>query len=261
MKCQKCGAKIEEGSEYCPKCNTKVISVNGSGQIGNGYNPEPVSPPPFNQVQTVRPDNNVKYICIVIAALLIVSFGVFAVNKLSSSTTDQNDSNTTEPVATNSTYQQKYANFTFNLPENYISENKQNHLEIGDTDGTWYSYVLIAEGTYSIAKNKNNKIKLAFEQDGTSITAYDVNNIDGREYMVYDCTKNNIKSLIAITKLDTNHVIQMQLFNNLNTIDYNLVTKLTPLLESAKYTNTSNRITIPTASANIDLNAIMAEEE
>ena len=40
---------------------------------------------------------------------------------------------------------------------------------------------------------------------------------------VSDCEKENHKSVIAITKLDTNHIIQMQLFNESNTIDYNLI--------------------------------------
>ena len=118
-------------------------------------------------------------------------------------------------------------------------------LMLGDEDDTWIAYLNIIDGSYNQVKNSKSTLQSYFQQNGFSATAAEVKTINGVECVTIELS-NGVESAIAgYTKLNSMKVAYFVVANLNYTIDYDSLKKITPIISSAEYNNSTFNIELP----------------
>lgn len=234
MNCQRCGATLSNEDQFCKGCGSAVVqsSISESTNVSNVqpmYGQPIESPINYgmnNYNKPIKKANNMITIIIGLAILsMVIALGVFVI---------ANKPSEKENVVV-STYKVNFRGFTFSIPDNYEYENKATSLIISDEEGTWNAEFVIVAGSYSnVVKNKN-QVKINLETRGYKASDFIEKTIDGKSFLISEISKNGSNATVAYTKANSNYVFGIVAINIDNTIDYDIIKKFVPIINSATY--------------------------
>ena len=291
MNCKNCGSPLTTEDQFCKNCGASVNQVNqvnaqptqnqgvvnnpvGTNAIGQSVvspnlnsNPTPVvnnSMPQQNQ-QPNKPSkkSNVGLIAGVSALIIVVALAaIFIVPKVLNKKGTSTDGNTTPsgnnngtgvvtPTTSTSSYKVNFEGFTLSIPDNMMYEEADGELLIGDEDETWVVEFLIGDGNYNQLKNNKGQLQSYFQQNGFTAKPAEVKSLGGTEFITIEMAKDGVNFVGAYAKLNSMKVAWAVAYNQDNTYDSNILSKIAPIISSATYSDTSNSIA---ANPNIKFN-------
>ncbi len=196
-----------------------------------------------------------KVMSLVIALfILLVSTGCELNTKSNNSTTPTDGKKTTPtvtPTTNTSVYKVKLDGFTFSIPDSMMYEEADGELLIGDEAGTWVADLLVADGNYNQLKNNKGQLQSYFQQNGFTANPAEVKSLGGTEFITIEMVKGGVNLLGAYAKLNSMKTAWIAIYNQANTYDYDLLTKMASVISTAAYSDTSNSIA---ANPNIKFN-------
>lgn len=153
-------------------------------------------------------------------------------------------SNTVAPTpSSTSTYKVKYANFTFNIPDNMLYQVTDSELMLGDEDETWVAELVISDGSFNKLKSNMGQLQGLFNQNGFDAKPAELKNIGTSEFITLEMLNGGINYLSAYTKMNSMKLAWIVYHNAENTVDYDALTKINDIITTATYSEQSTNIT------------------
>lgn len=153
-------------------------------------------------------------------------------------------SNTVAPTpSSTSTYKVKYADFTFNIPDNMLYQVTDSELMLGDEDETWVVELMISDGNFNKLKSNIGQLQGLFNQNGFDAKPAELKNIGTSEFITMEMLNGGINYLAAYTKMNSMKLAWIVYHNAENTVDYNVLTKINDIIATATYSEQSTNIT------------------
>lgn len=153
-------------------------------------------------------------------------------------------SNTVAPTpSSTSTYKVKYADFTFNIPDNMLYQVTDSELMLGDEDETWVVELMISDGNFNKLKSNIGQLQGLFNQNGFDAKPAELKNIGTSEFITMEMLNGGINYLSAYTKMNSMKLAWIVYHNAENTVDYNVLTKINDIIATATYSEQSTNIT------------------
>lgn len=158
--------------------------------------------------------------------------------------TNNGGSNTVVPTPNStSTYKVKYANFTFNIPDNMLYQVTDSELMLGDEDETWVAELVISDGSFNKLKSNMGQLQGLFNQNGFDAKPAELKNIGTSEFITLEMLNGGINYLSAYTKMNSMKLAWIVYHNAENTVDYDALTKINDIIATATYSEQSTNIT------------------
>lgn len=158
--------------------------------------------------------------------------------------TNNGGSNTVVPTpSSTSTYKIKYANFTFNIPDNMVYQVTDSELMLGDEDETWVAELVISDGSFNKLKSNMGQLQGLFNQNGFDAKPAELKNIGASEFITLEMLNGGINYLSAYTKMNSMKLAWIVYHNAENTVDYDALTKINDIITTATYSEQSTNIT------------------
>ncbi len=158
--------------------------------------------------------------------------------------TNNGGSNTVVPTpSSTSTYKVKYANFTFNIPDNMVYQVTDSELMLGDEDETWVAELVISDGSFNKLKSNMGQLQGLFNQNGFDAKPAELKNIGTSEFITLEMLNGGINYLSAYTKMNSMKLAWIVYHNAENTVDYDALTKINDIITTATYSEQSTNIT------------------
>ena len=158
--------------------------------------------------------------------------------------TNNGGSNTVVPTpSSTSTYKVKYANFTFNIPDNMLYQVTDSELMLGDEDETWVAELVISDGSFNKLKSNMGQLQGLFNQNGFDAKPAELKNIGTSEFITLEMLNGGINYLSAYTKMNSMKLAWIVYHNAENTVDYDALTKINDIITTATYSEQSTNIT------------------
>ena len=158
--------------------------------------------------------------------------------------TNNGGSNTVVPTPSSaSTYKVKYANFTFNIPDNMVYQVTDSELMLGDEDETWVAELVISDGSFNKLKSNMGQLQGLFNQNGFDAKPAELKNIGTSEFITLEMLNGGINYLSAYTKMNSMKLAWIVYHNAENTVDYDALTKINDIITTATYSEQSTNIT------------------
>lgn len=158
--------------------------------------------------------------------------------------TNNGGSNTVVPTpSSTSTYKVKYANFTFNIPDNMLYQVTDSELMLGDEDETWVAELVISDGSFNKLKSNMGQLQGLFNQNGFDAKPAELKNIGISEFITLEMLNGGINYLSAYTKMNSMKLAWIVYHNAENTVDYDALTKINDIITTATYSEQSTNIT------------------
>lgn len=158
--------------------------------------------------------------------------------------TNNGGSNTVVPTpSSTSTYKVKYANFTFNIPDNMVYQVTDSELMLGDEDETWVAELVISNGSFNKLKSNMGQLQGLFNQNGFDAKPAELKNIGASEFITLEMLNGGINYLSAYTKMNSMKLAWIVYHNAENTVDYDALTKINDIITTATYSEQSTNIT------------------
>ena len=158
--------------------------------------------------------------------------------------TNNGGSNTVVPTpSSTSTYKVKYANFTFNIPDNMVYQVTDSELMLGDEDETWVAELVISDGSFNKLKSNMGQLQGLFNQNGFDAKPAELKNIGTSEFITLEMLNGGINYLSAYTKINSMKLAWIVYHNAENTVDYDALTKINDIITTATYSEQSTNIT------------------
>lgn len=158
--------------------------------------------------------------------------------------TNNGGSNTVVPTpSSTSTYKVKYANFTFNIPDNMVYQVTDSELMLGDEDETWVAELVISDGSFNKLKSNMGQLQGLFNQNGFDAKPAELKNIGASEFITLEMLNGGINYLSAYTKMNSMKLAWIVYHNAENTVDYDALTKINDIITTATYSEQSTNIT------------------
>lgn len=202
-----------------------------------------------------KKDNTALYIILGVVAILIVIGLVISIVFKQASNEEQDDINNdslnnSENINNdnNSNYNNSYnnsstltntrvetfSNYKFDVPTDYQTNIENDMLYIYDSSKSWYGFIQVLELDYDIAKTHFSTIKTTLEEEGMKVVNHSTKYYDGKEYVIFEVTQENIKLIMGLYKINSKDAIMFAVGNTSNTFDYSLVEKFTPIVSSVR---------------------------
>lgn len=170
--------------------------------------------------------------------------------------TNNGGSNTVVPTpSSTSTYKVKYANFTFNIPDNMLYQVTDSELMLGDEDETWVAELVISDGSFNKLKSNMGQLQGLFNQNGFDAKPAELKNIGTSEFITLEMLNGGINYLSAYTKMNSMKLAWIVYHNAENTVDYDALTKINDIITTATYSEQSTNIT-DSSKINLDNDTI-----
>lgn len=158
--------------------------------------------------------------------------------------TNNGGSNAVVPTpSSTSTYKVKYANFTFNIPDNMVYQVTDSELMLGDEDETWVAELVISDGSFNKLKSNMGQLQGLFNQNGFDAKPAELKNIGTSEFITMEMLNGGINYLSAYTKINSMKLAWIVYHNAENTVDYDALTKINDIITTATYSEQSTNIT------------------
>ena len=240
---------------------TQPMNNNGNNytQPMNNYN---------NNYGNNQNNNSARNIIFIVAGVIVVIIiaviAVIAIMKFNgknNNTDVPNSGNSTNaPTGTpttnvTSSYKVSFMKFTFTIPDTMDYEIDDDTLFIGDLDGTWMIQLTIFSGNFSVLKGNRYAVQTGFLSEGVTASTPEVKTLGGHEYLTLELSTIGDRALGAYTQLNSTNIAWILVTNQDNQIDYNILEKITPIITSAKYGNSTSNME-STHTFDIDVNKI-----
>ena len=261
MFCRNCGNQMNEIDKFCKKCGTPVREVDIKTNIqpqGNDIFQDSTNEPMFqerreeSQVHDTTVDYNstvntgsqssktVKNIVVAVIAVLLVGVLGFCIFKVYSGNND-----TSNEIASTNTYKVDVDGFTFSIPDDMYYTTRNGYLSVLNKEGTWIANIKVLEGSYSTFKKNMSKITAAGEKEGYDVRTPKVKKLGGLEYITIEVDNSGTQLIVAYSKINYMYVAGVEAFTKDLTIDYDILTKIAPVIKSAKKSSSSYDIVAP----------------
>lgn len=229
-------------------------NMNNNQQQGwANYNNAPM----YNNQPINKPSGNGKYIAIgfailvgIIAVVLVISMVMSKDNN--SNLTGGGSSNVTQPSKTN--YKVAFKGFTFEIPDNFVYEEDNGTLMIGNEEGTWAAILELEQGSFAQLKANKNQLQSLMQQSGYTASIASEKNLGGVDFITLEISASGQNAIAALAKANSMYFIGVTAMNQDNEFDYKLLETIAPIVKSAQYNgNTTNNIS---GNTKIDMSAI-----
>lgn len=267
MNCKKCGSPLSENDQFCKNCGAPVNAQNEQSGVqqpmnnsmnpmnqqayqqpqqnynqpawANGYNPNP-------NYQPQKPNGNLKYVIIgvvIVVAIFAVVIGIFMFNSKDNNeysgglTGGSGITNTS-----NKTYKVNFKGFTFSIPDNLVYEERNDMLYVGDEEGTWLTQLELEQGSFAQLKSNKSQLASVMQQNGYTCSAAAEKTLGGVEFITMEIAYGGENAIAALAKANSMYFIGITAYNQDNDIDYKLLEKIAPIINSAEQTSVSNSI-------------------
>ncbi len=261
--CQSCGTPVNQTNTNNMNNNGNVPnnqnnSVNNGNNMVNGQNQNMWIPNNPNNNGYNNGMNQVPYqnnmapkknnFAVIIVILLIVAVVVLAVifvpkfldgkdnnNGNNDTNINDNDNNNGNQNAEgdNSAREITIDGVSLKVPSNMIYEISGNALLLGDLENTWQAALYLVDGSFVQLKLKMTTLKDYFESSGLVAKQAQLKEYGNKEFVTIELEESGTMILGAYTNLTTNKVAWVVIYNSSNSIDYNVLTKINPVLNSA----------------------------
>lgn len=217
-------------------------SINNYQQPMNGYQSNHSPQPIYNQ----RPkNNNAKPILIGIGVAVLGAIVLFLV--LGKSNTGEilgtgSKNNDGSIVNTNSTYKVKFKGFTFKIPTNLVYEQKEDYIIVGNEEDTWATMIEVFKGSFNQLQANKSQIQSNYQRQGYIASEAIEKTLQGVNYITVELSKNGANYLIGYAKANSMNVIVIDAFNIDNEFDYDLLKKMSSIISTAEFDDTTNNI-------------------
>ena len=224
----------------------------------NNYNQ---ASPNMNNNADTKKGLNTKYIMIglgtVICVLALVLIASMVLKKdntsLNNSGAGSNNNPVTPSQVSNKAYKVNFKGFTLNIPDNLIYEEMNGDLYISDEEGTWVTILEVEQGSYATLKQNINLLQNSMQQAGYTCDSAQEKTIDGMDFITMEISMSGENAIAAITKANSMYIFGLTVITQDNDINYDLLKTFVPILNSAQYSETLNKIE---PAINFDLDSI-----
>lgn len=253
MNCKKCGSPLLENDQFCKNCGAAVDVQNEQSSVQQSMNysmnQQAYQQPQQNYNQPMnKPSGNGKYIAIGIAIVV----GIIAIIAVISMAMNKNNNSLIGGSSAN--YKVSFKGFTFEIPDNFIYEEGDGILKIGNEEGTWAAILELEKGSFSQLKANKNQLQAVMQQSGYTASIASEKKLGGVEFITLEVSMSGQNAIAALTKANSMYFIGVTAVNQDNEFDYKLLETIAPIVKSAKYSgNTTNNIS---GNSKIDINAI-----
>lgn len=207
-----------------------------NNNMGDTYN---------NAPQNTNKGGSGKYIFMAILAIAVIAAVVLVVMYLGQkddNTTNNNNQTTATGSSISNVSKVKYGNYTFNVPNDMTYEVGTELVAVYDDTQTWAAQLEFVQVSYAALSNRMSELQSAFSQQGLTVSPAKKETYGGIEMITLEASANGENLLMAIAKIDSNHVLGITLANVSNEFDYNTLSKLAPIVSSVKYGESTNSI-------------------
>lgn len=267
MNCKKCGSPLSENDQFCKYCGATVDAQTEQNSVqqsmNNSMNQQPMNQQVYQQSQQnynqsawtngynpnykqPKSNGNLKYVIIGVVIVVII----FAVVILVSMFNNKDNTYSEEPTGgseitntSNKTYKVNFKGFTFSIPDNLVYEAKDDILYIGDEEGTWLTQLELQQGSFAQLKGNKSQFPSIMQQNGYTCSAAAEKTLGGVEFITMEIAYGSEKAIAALAKANSMYFIGITAFNKDNDIDYKLLEKIAPIINSVEQTSVSNSIT------------------
>ncbi len=132
--------------------------------------------------------------------------------------------------------------FTFQIPESYIYDRRNNGILIYASDATWRIYIRGDEATYDILANAKSSIQATLQEAGVTVNQIKESQINNVSYLTIEGTTKTYNRLIAYTDATNNYVYYVEIVNTNNDYDYEALEIAADIIKNAKYNESSSDI-------------------
>ena len=269
--CKNCGSAVEAKSEQMtqvsqteqlaqpeqieqskPEAETlvqPVAPISTASTISSNNMAAPI-------VQTSKPNSNVlKYVVFgALAVLAVIIAVVITVLVMNGSDKPKSDGTGSAGVGVGtevgagtskqSTYTLRFNGFSMQVPDDWITEDHDTYMMLGDASGEWVALLEINEGAFSKLKANRSQLKLLCEEGGFTCNNIQLKTIGGEEFVTLEMVASGQTSLMAFAEVNARYYLALQIATIDNEADYDLLETMVPFVQSITYGTGSNKVDV-----------------
>ena len=115
--------------------------------------------------------------------------------------------------------------------------------------------MMLMNSDFNSLKANRYKIPSALAEQGMTASTPEVKTIGGHDYITLETYKSGERCIVAFTAVNSSNTALIVAANQDYEIDYSILQKITPIITSATYENSTSNMESPN-EFNIDINSI-----